>query len=274
MQSLMQTLGCLRITTTAYHPRSNGLIERFHRRLKDALRASADPHHWVDKLPLILLSLRTAIRDDGQPSMSDSVYGTPLRLPIDLLFNNQQPFLDPSSYTERLQTFMQSIGPIKTRLPSSASHVDPNLSTCEHVFVRNNARTGLSPNYSGPFKVLKRTNKYYHVQFPNRTDTVTIDRLKAAHLQNDVLSNAHNTPKRVPIPIPVNSPSNPVPINRAASAAPHSAEPSTSILQTPRAAPTVASRTHVSFPDQKATIKSSVSATRRGRQIRRPARYN
>ena len=274
MKSLMQTLGCLRITTTAYHPRANGIIERFHRRLKDALRASADPHHWVDKLPLILLSLRTAIRDDGQPSMSDIVYGTPLRLPIDLLYKNDQPFLDPSSYTERLQAFMQSIGPIKTRSPSSHSHIDPNLLTCEYVFVRNNARTGLNPNYSGPFKVLKRSNKYYHVQFPNRTDTVTIDRLKAAHLQNDVLSNVHNTPKRVPIPIPVKNPLNPMPINQTAPAASHPAETSTSTVQTPRVAPTAAARTRVSFPDRTANIKTPVLSTRRGRQVRRPARYN
>jgi hypothetical protein len=78
-------------------------------------------------------------------------------------------------------------------------------------------------------------------------DTVTIDRLKAAHLQNDVLSNAHNTPKRVPNPIPVNNPSSPVPMNRTAFASPQSAEPSTSILQTlPRCVPTPSLRADAS----------------------------
>ncbi|MFO0006952.1 MAG: DDE-type integrase/transposase/recombinase, partial [bacterium] len=32
-------LSITHVPTTAYHPQANGLVERFHRRLKDALRA-------------------------------------------------------------------------------------------------------------------------------------------------------------------------------------------------------------------------------------------
>ena len=40
---LMRLLGSKRIHTTAYHPSSNGLVERFHWQLKASLRAHANP---------------------------------------------------------------------------------------------------------------------------------------------------------------------------------------------------------------------------------------
>ena len=40
--NLLARLGCHHIRTTAYRPHHNGLVERWHRRLKYALRVSAD----------------------------------------------------------------------------------------------------------------------------------------------------------------------------------------------------------------------------------------
>ena len=42
--ALMKFLGTTRIRTTSYHPQANGLIERFHRHLKGALRAQSLSH--------------------------------------------------------------------------------------------------------------------------------------------------------------------------------------------------------------------------------------
>jgi hypothetical protein len=45
--------------TTAYNPQSNGLVERFHRRLKDALRSRAAAADWHNHLPWVL-GIRTS----------------------------------------------------------------------------------------------------------------------------------------------------------------------------------------------------------------------
>ena len=47
-------LGVHRQRTTAYHPAANGMVERFHRQLKTALKCSSNPHLWMDYLPLVL----------------------------------------------------------------------------------------------------------------------------------------------------------------------------------------------------------------------------
>ncbi len=44
--------------TTAYHPESNGAVERLHRRLKDALRARAAAATWSEEFLFVLLGLR------------------------------------------------------------------------------------------------------------------------------------------------------------------------------------------------------------------------
>jgi hypothetical protein len=48
---------------TAY-PQSNRMVERFHRHLKDALRARCTAAIWVDHLPWVLLGLRAAAREN------------------------------------------------------------------------------------------------------------------------------------------------------------------------------------------------------------------
>ncbi len=65
---------------TAYHPAANGLLERFHRHLKGALRAQPNPNRWVENLPLVLLGCRAAVKSDLKCSAADLVYGTVLRL--------------------------------------------------------------------------------------------------------------------------------------------------------------------------------------------------
>jgi transposase InsO family protein len=76
--ALMRRLGIRHNMTVAYHPQSNGAVERFHRRLKDALRARAAAADWPLHLPWVLLGLRAAPREDSGVSAAELVYGAPL----------------------------------------------------------------------------------------------------------------------------------------------------------------------------------------------------
>ena len=78
---LTQLLGSKKIRTTAYHPSSNRLTERFHRQLKAGLKATLDSTHWVAALPMVLLGICTSLKQDIGCCAAELVYGTTLRLP-------------------------------------------------------------------------------------------------------------------------------------------------------------------------------------------------
>jgi transposase InsO family protein len=75
--------------TTAYHPESNGAVERLHRHLKDALRARAAVATWADELPFVLLSLRVQPRKDTGLSPAESVFGAPIVLPNEFVQSDE-----------------------------------------------------------------------------------------------------------------------------------------------------------------------------------------
>ena len=47
--NLMALLGTKRSRTTSYHPQANGMVERFHRQLKAALKAQPNPDVWMTR---------------------------------------------------------------------------------------------------------------------------------------------------------------------------------------------------------------------------------
>ncbi|ROT82718.1 hypothetical protein C7M84_024114 [Penaeus vannamei] len=82
---LMILLESKRIRTTAYHPCANGMVERLHWHMKQALTSSSPNRRWVDQLPHVLLNIRTSFKEDLQCTSAEMVYGTTLALPADFL---------------------------------------------------------------------------------------------------------------------------------------------------------------------------------------------
>ena len=181
--ALTNLLGCRSIATTAYHPQANGMVERFHRQLKASLKAQPDPSRWRELLPLVLLGIRASVKEDLGCASSELVYGTPLRLPGQLLAPASQPSADTADYVQRLKQHMATLSPTGTRPQPRAGFVPQALETCTHVFLRIDAVTKpLQPPYAGPFKVLRRTPKYFVISQNEKPATVSIDRLKPAFL--------------------------------------------------------------------------------------------
>ena len=80
-QQLMKILGTHRIRTTAYHSMSNGIIEGFHHTLNAALQDHGQHTSWINTLPLVLLGIRAAVKEDLGCSAAELVNDSPLHLP-------------------------------------------------------------------------------------------------------------------------------------------------------------------------------------------------
>ena len=188
---LMSLLGTKRSRTTAYHPQSNGMVERFHRQLKAALKTQSNPNAWMDSLPLILLGIRTALKPDINSTAAEMVYGTNIRLPGEFftpVTANSLP--DQSEFISQLRTHFRSTHTTPPRCPSTHPHIPEELSTSTHVFVRHDAiRRPLQSPYDGPYPVVKRSPKHFTININGRHDTISIDRLKPAHIDTSLVAN-------------------------------------------------------------------------------------
>ena len=234
--NFMQLLGSKRTHTTAYHPIANGMIERFHRQLKAALKCQPNPANWTDALPWVLLGVRTALKEDLQCTAAELVYGTTLRLPGEFIDSTQDTSMaDPTSYVSRLKTTMRDLqchAPPVRATPQRKVHFGNALASCTHVFVRRDSvRKPLQTPYDGPYKILKRQDKYFTLDIKDKPNTVSLDRLKPAHLDSP-----SDSPKLQPSTPTVSQPERPATV------------PPPSVPQLPRTPTTTRSGRHVHWP--------------------------
>ena len=174
---LCKRLGIQHVTTTAYHPQSNGLVERFHRQLKDSLRARLATADWPSHLPWVLLGLRAAPKEDHNVSAAELLYGVPLALPGELVETAEPPATD---FLENLRRPSPLSLPVRPFSGHQLNKGAPDrLASAAFVFVRRGAPgPPLSPLYDGPYKVVGREEKVFTLQLGGREEKVSVDRLK------------------------------------------------------------------------------------------------
>ncbi|KAK7576094.1 hypothetical protein V9T40_012380 [Parthenolecanium corni] len=194
---LAKFIGAKKNTTTAYHPQSNGKVERWHRALKASIMA-ADVTNWVDALPTILLGLRSSVQTDSGYSAAQLALGEELRLPGDF-FNKVE------DYTADEIIF--NIRKIANKFVAQPAHhgtppvfVSKHLKTAEFVYVQiDTPRTGFQKPYSGPYKVLERFEKTVKIKIFENERIVSWDRCKPAFMVKENIS--INFPSKITIPV-------------------------------------------------------------------------
>ena len=141
----------------------------------------------MDTLPLILLSIRTSLKADLNSTAAEMVYGFTLRLPGEFFTPSPTTSLpNPSEFVNQLRTHFRTTSPISPRPTQWTTNIADRLSSATHVFVRHDAvRRPLQPPYDVPFPVVKRTDKHFTVTINGQNDTISIDRLKPAHLETE-----------------------------------------------------------------------------------------
>ena len=135
-EQLTNMLGTTHYRTTTYHPQANGLVERFHRQLKGTLKAQPPSQSWTESLPLVLLGIFTAIKEDLHCTAAELVYGVTLRLPGEFFSHSSLHSSPDLSYIIRLKQCMSHLRATVPQ-PSSAcpSFIDNSLNHASHVFI-------------------------------------------------------------------------------------------------------------------------------------------
>ncbi len=85
-KQMSSLLGIEKLLTTAYHPQSNGVLERLHSTLEAMLgKVHGLGLDWVRQLPFVLFALRQAPNRTTGYSPFELVYGHNVRTPLDVV---------------------------------------------------------------------------------------------------------------------------------------------------------------------------------------------
>ncbi|KAF8771831.1 Retrovirus-related Pol polyprotein like [Argiope bruennichi] len=109
---LYEILGIDKTRTTALHPQSDGMVERFNRTILNSLSllVSSNQQDWDKKLPFFLFAYRSAVHEITGCSPSQMLFGRDLPLFTDLLFSRPPDApLAPKEYVENLRTRMEEV---------------------------------------------------------------------------------------------------------------------------------------------------------------------
>ncbi|PIK53312.1 Retrovirus-related Pol polyprotein from transposon [Apostichopus japonicus] len=88
-RNLCKLLGVEKTRTTAYHPQSDGMVERFNRTVEEMLSkvVDADQRNWDKCLPLVTMAYRSSVHDSTGISPAEMMLGREIDLPVDLIFD-------------------------------------------------------------------------------------------------------------------------------------------------------------------------------------------
>ena len=131
----------------------------------------------------MLLGIRTAPKEDLECSSAELVYGTPLTVPGDFIYSHSM-CCDSKFQLQHLRDQVRSLAPIPTSQHGAVPVSLPrDLQQAKFVFIRRDAhRTPFQRPYEGPYKVLQPGPKTFKIDRGGRPETITVDRLKPAHM--------------------------------------------------------------------------------------------
>jgi len=141
---------------------------------------------WCAHLPWVLLGMRTTPKEGLGVSSAEMVFGETIAVPGEFFPPSQDAADTDANLTNLRRTVGKYRPVVQTYQDKQHRHVPKSLSTCPHVFVRNDAhRPPLTRPYRGPYVVEERAEKAFRLNINGRSDWVSIDRLHPPFPEDD-----------------------------------------------------------------------------------------
>ena len=208
LHEVYDLMGMKKVNTTAYHPQTDGLVERFNRTLTSMLAKTVkkDGSDWDKHLPYVLYAYRTSPQESTKESPFFLLYGRDSRLPTDQALSPQPPrdVIDVDTYKSEVSQGLSAAWKMareqvqKAQRRQKTQHDrharDPGFRVGDRVFVLMPAkRLGKAHKFArpfgGPYRIVAMCE--------NGAEVKLIDKP-----QSDAIRVALNRVRRCPVEIP------------------------------------------------------------------------
>ncbi len=192
VSEICSQFGIKQTFTAAYHPPSNGWVERVNKKILEVLRPVVNEllDNWEDWLPHVAASLNSSVNDSTGKSPQYILFEVK-KLPYDLLTGPQQPLYNTDSYTQQqLHVFWENtlqckkLKATKTEMMANQHKraIPLNIKQGDTIMIQQPERKSkFSPKFVGSYRIVRYVygNKF-EVMEPN-TNIILVthsDRLK------------------------------------------------------------------------------------------------
>lgn len=107
VEAMCRMMGIDRTWSTPYHPKTNGLTERFNRTLTDMLTIATQGGDYIDvwdeKLPMIQLAYNTSVHSSTGFSPHYLMFGRPVQSTLDSMFPSKDSNVEYTKWIESLR---------------------------------------------------------------------------------------------------------------------------------------------------------------------------
>ena len=181
----LKALGVSHVTSTAYHPESQGALERFHQTLKSMMKSycAENPEDWDKGIGLVLFAIREVPNESTGFSPFELVYGHEVRGPLKLVKEKLLQDHEDTNLCDYVTNFHERL----TRACEVAGeHLKATQARMKVNFDRKSVNRefkpgdevlmlipiegdSLSAKFSGPYKVEKKIGEVnYVISTPDR----------------------------------------------------------------------------------------------------------